>query len=305
MSVDLRLLHYFVVVAEELHFGRAAGRLHIAQPPLSQAIRSLEDSVGARLLERTTRRVNLTPAGEVYLHHARDVLARVERAGEDARRLAAGLEGRIVVGCVGSATYSILPQFARALHARLPSLDLAVRGEMLTAGQVEALRDGSIDVGLMRRPADTSGLVLTTIRRDRLLLAVPDEHRLAHRKRARMTDLTGETVLTHPGGGRSAMFALVTAAAVQAGAVPAAVQEVAETSTLLTFVAAGLGVAILPEPARALAIDGVAWIPLQKLEPVELLAARREAEEPRVMRALQVLEDFSRPPGPARQRSRR
>lgn len=289
MTDELRRMRYFVTVAEELHFGRAAERLHMAQPPLSQAVRGLEESVGARLLERTTRRVALTAAGEAYLRHARDVLARVERARQDARRIEAGLEGRLVVGCVGSATYSLLPRFARALRAELTSVDLAVRGEMLTADQVAALRDGTIDLGLMRPPADRTGVVVTRLRSDRLVLAVPDEHPLARRRRAFVRDLAGATLLTHPGGGRSAMFDVAQRALSEARVAPGAVQEVAETSTLVMFVAAGLGLAVLPEPARALALEGVVWLPLHGVPPVELVAVRRDRVEPHVARAVQSL----------------
>src|SRR5690625_7877051 len=108
--MNLRQMRYFVAVAEERHFGRAAARLHMAQPPLSQQIRSLEDDLGVQLLRRTTRRVELTEAGAAYLERAREILAAVDAAGHEARRVAAGSVGRLAVGCVGSATYSLLPR---------------------------------------------------------------------------------------------------------------------------------------------------------------------------------------------------
>jgi len=113
--MDLRQLRYFVAVAEERHFGRAAARLHMAQPPLSQQIRSLETALGVQLLRRTTRRIEFTDAGAAYLERARAVLAAVDEAGREARLIAAGSLGRLIVGCVGSVTYSLLPTLARAL----------------------------------------------------------------------------------------------------------------------------------------------------------------------------------------------
>ena len=125
--MELRHLRYFQAVAEEKHFGRAADRLHMAQPPLSQQIRQLEDELGVTLLQRTTRRVDLTPAGEAYLVRVRAILQAVDAAGDEAVRIDHGLEGRLVIGCVGSATYSLLPALARALREQLPGVDFAFR----------------------------------------------------------------------------------------------------------------------------------------------------------------------------------
>ena len=129
--MELRHLRYFRAVAEELHFGRAAERLLIAQPPLSQQIRQLERELGVTLLTRSTRSVELTPAGRVFLDRTVKILAAVDDASEQARRIADGMEGRLVIGCVGSATYSLLPLLVRALRKTLPAVDLSVRGEML------------------------------------------------------------------------------------------------------------------------------------------------------------------------------
>jgi DNA-binding transcriptional LysR family regulator len=126
--MELRHLRYFVAVAEQRHFGRAAQQLHMAQPPLSQQIRQLESELGVTLLARTTRRVDLTPAGAAYLDHAREILAAVDTAGEVASRIAAGRTGRLVVGCVGSATYSLLPALAKALRSELPDVEFGFRG---------------------------------------------------------------------------------------------------------------------------------------------------------------------------------
>jgi DNA-binding transcriptional LysR family regulator len=291
--MELRHLRYFVAVAEERHFGRAAERLHMAQPPLSQQIRQLEAELGLTLLSRTTRRVDLTPAGAAYLDRAREILRAVDAAADEAGRIAAGRSGRLVVGCVGSATYSLLPALAKALRAELPDVDFAFRGEMLSPDQAAALREGSLDLGLLRPLADTTGLTLTDVRRERLLVAVTRDHRFATRRRLRVRDLGGEGLVVHAGGGRSAMNTMVQELFTTAGHEAHVVHEVAETSTLLTFVAAGLGLAIVPEPTAALAVPSVVYVPLVGTPGIDLVAATRSGDEnPVLARALTMLADL-------------
>lgn len=289
-GMELRHLRYFVAVAEQRHFGRAAEQLHMAQPPLSQQIRQLEAELGVTLLSRTTRRVDLTPAGAAYLERAREILASVDAAGHEAGRIAAGRTGRLMLGCVGSATYSLLPELARALRAELPDVDLGFRGEMLSPDQAAALRDGSLDLALLRHLPDTSGLALVDVRRERLLVAVPEEHRFAGRRRLRVADLAGEGLVVHAGGGRSTMNTLVHDLFEAAGREVEVVHEVAETSTLVTFVAAGLGLAVVPEPTAALNVPGVVYVPLVGTPGVDLVAATREGDaNPVLGRALTML----------------
>ncbi len=280
--MELRHLRYFRAVAEERHFGRAAARLHMAQPPLSQQIRQLEDELGVRLLRRTTRRVDLTPAGEAYLARVRTILAAVDAAGEEAQRIGSGLEGRLVIGCVGSATYSLLPALARALRDELPGIDFAFRGEMLSPAQLAALRDGTVDLGLMRPLGDPEGhadLASRVLRHERYVVALPEGHRLARRARVRVTDLRGEGLVVHAGGGRSAMYDAVAGLCRHAGFEPAITHEVAETSTLVTFVAAGLGIAVVPEPVAELGIAGATYRPLVSRARMDLLAVTRADDD--------------------------
>lgn len=292
--MELRHLRYFVAVAEHRHFGRAAERLHMAQPPLSQQIRQLEAELGVTLLNRTTRRVDLTPAGAAYLEHARDILAAVDAAGEEASRIAAGRAGRLMVGCVGSATYSLLPALAKALRSELPEVEFGFRGEMLSPGQIAALRDGSLDLALLRRLPDTSGLTLRDVRHERLLVALSQEHRYAARKRLRIADLAGEGLVVHAGSGRSAMHSLVHDLFQAADLELEVVHQVAETSTLVTFVAAGLGVAIVPEPTSALNVPGVVYVPLVGAPGVDLVVATREGDaNPVLTRALGRLTELA------------
>jgi DNA-binding transcriptional LysR family regulator len=289
--VELRHLRYFVAVAEERHFGRAAERLHMAQPPLSQQIRRLETELGVTLLHRTTRRVDLTDAGSAYLDRARAILAAVDEAGVEAQRVADGLVGRVVIGCVGSATYSLLPALARTLREELPGLDFAFRGEMLVPDQVAALLAGRIDVALLRPPVDEHALRVRTLRREALIVALPEGHRLAGRRRLAVGDLRAEDFVVHSGEGRSVMHGLVTTLCHEAGFEPRIRHEVAETSTLVTFVAAGLGVALVPEPVSALGVPGATYRPLVGGRArVELAVATRADEDaPHVERVLAVL----------------
>ncbi|MEZ0340459.1 LysR substrate-binding domain-containing protein [Mycobacterium sp. pV006] len=292
---ELRHLRYFRAVAEELHFGRAADRLHIAQPPLSQQIRQLETELGAQLLTRTTRSVELTRAGAAYLRRVVRIIDDVDSAGQEARRISDGVEGQLTIGCVGSATYSLLPRLVRALGEALPGLEVNVRGEMLAPAQLSALAAGDIDLALLRPPVDQPGIATVTVRRDRLLVAVPSDHRLGSRRHVRVTDLRDEPFVVHAGHGRSTMSTVVAGLCSEAGFVPTVRHEVAETSTLVTLVAAGLGVAIVPAPTAELDILGVGYVPLSPASlTVDLLAAHATANPaPSLPRVLELLAEVA------------
>ncbi|CAI7979087.1 LysR family transcriptional regulator, benzoate and cis,cis-muconate-responsive activator of ben and cat genes [Frankia sp. Hr75.2] len=289
--MDLRHLRYFVAVAEERHFGHAAERLHMAQPPLSQQIRQLEAELGVELLQRTTRRVDLTEAGRAYLHRARAILAEVDDAAHEARRVAAGAVGHLAIGCVGSATYSLLPDLSRQLSAELPGVDFSFRGEMLAPDQVEALRAGEIDVALLRPPVADVSVTMTILRHDRLVVAIPHDHPLARAARVRPMDLRGADLIVHSAERRSVMYSVVLRLCHNAGIEPRIRHEVGETSTLITLVAGGLGLAVVPEPVTALALDGVTYRPLtQPAASVELAVAHRaDRTEPHLTRAVDAI----------------
>jgi DNA-binding transcriptional LysR family regulator len=292
----VRHLQAFVVVAEEKHFGRAAERLNIAQPPLSQQIRRLEASLGVELFARTTRRVDLTAAGAAYLDRARAILAAVDSAAEEARRVAAGAIGHLSIGCVGSATYSLLPALSRRLADDLPGVEFSLRGEMLVADQLAALHAGEIDLALLRSPVSDGTLSVTPLRKERLVVAVPSGHRLTRRRQLRIADLGGTDLIVHSAGRRSAMYDVVLRLFADAGHAPRIRHEVGETSTLVTLVAGGLGVAIVPEPVRALTLDGVEFRPLVRpTASVELAAAHlAERRDPHLLRTLEVVDDLVR-----------
>ncbi|MEH3132062.1 MAG: LysR substrate-binding domain-containing protein [Mycolicibacterium neoaurum] len=288
--MELRHLRYFRAVAEELHFGRAAERLHMAQPPLSQQIRALERELGVQLFIRSTRRVELTAAGRAYLPRVIALLDGVDDAGRQVRRIELGTEGQLTVGCVGSATYSLLPQFVRTLRAELPLVDVSVRGEMLAPAQLAALAAREIDIALLRPPVDLPGVRATVLRRDRLLVALPLGHPLAEQDSLTVADLRDEEFIAHVGQGRSVMGEVITGLSSAAGFRPRIRQEVAETSTLVTLVAAGLGVAIVPAPTAALDLGGITYRPIEPADlGVDLMVAHAAETTALVDRAVGVL----------------
>ncbi len=287
--MELRHLRYFVAVAEECHFGRAAHRLHIAQPPLSQQIRQLEAELGVQLLIRSTRRVELTPAGARYLDRARSILAGVDAAGEEATLVADGRIGRVAIGFTGSATYELLPSLSRRLREQWPGLELDLRGELLTPSQVTGLLDGTLDVGFLRPPVRDPGIEVHPLRQEPLVVVLPGSHAQAGREQITLADLAEEPFITYPSHHRSVVHDAVLDACQDAGFSPRAT-EVAETSTLVSFVAAGLGVALVPASVQHLRITGAVYRPMAGPSPtVELAVATRKGESSAAVRRVLAL----------------
>lgn len=289
--MELRQLRSFIAVAEERHFGRAAARLHIAQPHLSQTIRCLEADIGATLLHRTTRRVELAPAGEILLDRARRILAAVDRAEEDTQRAGRGEFGRLSIGFTGSATYAILRSLAVALRHGLPGVALDLHGEMLTPAQVDGLNDGTLDLGLLRPPANWSNLVVETLLSEPLVAVLPHAHRLAERDVVALEDLAGEPFITYPTRLRSVLHDVVETACAAHGFHPRSALEVTETVSLVSFVAAGVGVSLVPASTMEMAVAGAVYRPLAApTEQVELAVAWRPDRTSSVLdQALEII----------------
>ncbi|BAK77754.1 transcriptional regulator, LysR family [Pseudogulbenkiania sp. NH8B] len=262
--MELRHLRYFVVVAEELNFTRAAERLHIAQPPLSQQIRALEEQLGVALFERSKRRVALTDAGERYLQHVRRILAEVEQAADDARRAARGEVGELRVGFTSSLPFtSLLPGLISDYRRHYPQVQLTLR-EMFTALQFEALRAERLDIGFVRfhgkeNPPD---LQLREIHRDPLRLVINARHPLAAQPHASLEQLRDESFIIYPAGAGTGLNVQVRQLCLAAGFEPRIVQEAREATTQIGLVAAGLGVALLPSPLECVKMPGVRYLPL-------------------------------------------
>ncbi|MCW0215916.1 MAG: LysR substrate-binding domain-containing protein [Pseudonocardia sp.] len=259
--MEIRQLQYFVAVAQTRHFGQAAERLHMSQSPLSQAIRQLESQVGATLFQRTTRRVDLTPAGEAFLRDALRILDSVDAAQERVQRIGEGHSGVLRIGSTGLAAYKQLPQLARIAAHELPGLILRFVPNLLTPASEAALAEDHIDLALLRPPLRREGLVSRLIARERFTVAVPAQHRLAGDQPVGLDELRDEDFIVY-GTRDSVVDAAITQACLGAGFLPRRAHEVSETSVMLTLVAAGLGVALLPESALALRVDGVRFVGL-------------------------------------------
>jgi DNA-binding transcriptional LysR family regulator len=268
--VELRQLRYFVAVAEELHFRRAAERLHMSQPPLSQAVRQLENDIGAELFLRNRRRVELTPAGAVFLDEARAILRAVDRAADLARRTASGEVGRLSVGFVGSAMYGTLPEVLRAFRAEHPGVDLRLR-ELTSPEQLDALRRGVIDVGVLRLTRDVEEFDRETLAHERVVVALPVGHPLARRTRVRLSHLADEDLVLLSRREAPGLRDSIALAVAEAGGTGHVVQEVAEMQTLIGLVAAGLGISFVPESVAAAGRHDVTFLELEGEVPtVEL-----------------------------------
>ncbi|MFH8446025.1 LysR substrate-binding domain-containing protein [Streptomyces sp. NPDC018026] len=288
--MEIRQLRYFLAVAEECHFGRAATRLHIAQPALSQQIKQLEAELGIALFNRTTRRVELTEAGHQLLDHAGTLVGGEERARSHLHELAAGRAGRVSVGFIGTATYDVLPQVARTVRAHLPAVAMDLHGEVLAPRLVEGLLDDTYDLVVVRQAAPDEGIRVTPLRSEPLVAVLPAHHPFASRRVVPLGELAGEPFVIHPSQARSSMYERVLAACRRAGFEPSSLVEVSETATLVVFVAAGHGVALVPQSVRSLGLEGVTYVPLADTETVDLLLLRRtDRNSPAATRVAEVI----------------
>ncbi len=280
--MELRHLRYFVAVAEELHFGRAAQRLNIAQPPLSRQIRDLERELGAELFDRTSRGVELTPAGRAFLPEARLTLAQAERAQRTARRAARGETGRLRVGFVEAATHSgILPDVLGFFRMHLPSIGLSLF-EMDPVEQAEALRTDRIDVGIMHGPpADADRwLRVEPVHAEPLVAALSHDHELAQRARLSLADLASEPFILYSRLVGPALYDDIIARCRAAGFSPRVVQEAAGWHTIVSLVGAGMGVALVPRSLGRAPQPGVVYCPVRDLRvELELAAVWKRGEQ--------------------------
>ncbi|QDY75609.1 LysR substrate-binding domain-containing protein [Streptomyces qinzhouensis] len=289
--MELRTLRYFAAVAETCHFGRAAEKLHMAQPPLSQAIRRLEAELGVELFTRTTRQVALTGAGEVFRTDVERILGAVDEAVTRVGRCASGVEGVLRLGLTGSASYRQLPALARLLKHTMPQVVTEVHTDMLTPAQETALLERRLDLGVLRPPLRREGIAHRALTDEPLLVAVPEEHWLAGAGRIRVGQLRHEDFIVYGSALGSVVGDAVVRACRDAGFLPHRAYEVTETSAALALVAAGLGVAVLPDSVRAAPRDGVRYEEIEDAPSVPLaLAWRADDTSPLLRRVLGVLE---------------
>ncbi|PSN12878.1 LysR family transcriptional regulator [filamentous cyanobacterium CCT1] len=271
--MELRHLRYFVAVAEELHFGQAAQRLHMAQQPLSRQIRALETELQVQLFHRTKRTVRLTEVGQVFLIEARKILHQVEQAIRTAQQTSQGDIGQFAIGFTGPALNSVLPKIIRRFKERYPQVKLELE-RLQTPEQVEALMSGQIQIGLLHPPIDNNALVLETIHREGLVAVLPDSHRLAQTASQPISirELADDSFILYPRHIGPVLYDRIINLCQRAGFSPKIVQEVSPQQTILGLVSAAVGVSLLHASAQVVAPAGVVIRDLLEPTPVLELA---------------------------------
>jgi len=278
-NVDTRTLLCFVTVAEELHFRRAADRLHLTQSALSQRICGLEREVGARLLERDRRHVALSEAGRVFLDHARSVLSQTAQAKAEVLRAARGEAGRLRLGFTVIAFYGVLPRAVRLLRERCPEVAVELR-EMPSPQQEVAVATGEVDLGILHPPLHTRAITVQALPAEELLLALPSSHRLARRGAVSVGDLDGEPFLIAPRAWGPHLYDGIIALFRGAGFSPRIVQEAAPMPTLVGLVAAGVGTGFVSASVARVARSGVVYRRVRPAPPSFPVAAAWRGPRP-------------------------
>ncbi len=268
MNIELRHLRYFIAVAEELHFGRAAARLNISQPPLSQQIQMLEQHIGARLFNRTNRSVSLTAAGKQFLADSRQILLLVDDAALRATRLHHGETGELRIGFTSSAPFiKSVSDTLSSFRQRYPDVHIQTR-ETNTREQIAPLNDGELDLGLMRNTQLPDTLNAQVILHEPLLAMVHRDHPLAQQAAVSLAELAQEPFVffdPHVGTG---LYDDILGLMRRYGLTPVITQEVGEAMTIIGLVAAGLGVSILPASFRRVQLDEMRWLPIKEKDAV-------------------------------------
>ena len=271
--MELRYLRYFVAVAEELSFTRAAERLNMAQPPLSQQIRRLEARLGATLLHRTKRRVELTEAGRVFLHQAYQAVHSIEQGVLLAQRADRGEIGRLAIGFLVYVSYTLIPPILREFRARFPGVHVALR--LLTnAQQTAALRTGQVDVSFMRPPIDKPDIASKLILRERFILAMPATHPLAGKTAVSIKQFKNDPFIMYARDLGPTFHSALFGFCEKSGFSPKIALEVSQINVAVGLVGAGIGVALVPESAKRMHLDDVVYRPFVERAPnVDLLLA--------------------------------
>lgn len=282
--MELRQLRYFVAVAEELHFRRAAARLNLSQPPLSHQIRALEDELGYPLLVRSRQRVQTTAAGEALLRDARALLLDLDRAVDNARRVHEGQAGRLRISFVGSALLSIVPQIVRRFRGARPRIDIELR-ERSTADQLMALASGDTDLGLAQLPIGDALVDAEVLRRERMIAAIPSTHPLAALRRVSLRRLAEQPFVLFPRDQAPGFYDRLVGSLTGAGTPPRIIQYAPEMQTIIGLVASGIGVSLVPASVQQLALDGVVYRPVSQAPHSELAAISRPGERSPLVQA--------------------
>lgn len=283
--MELRHLRYFIAVAEELHFGRAASKLHMAQPPLSQQIRQLEDELGVSLFHRTSHHVSLTEAGKAFLDDVRHILAQLEEACRTTQRIGHGEEGYLRLGFIDSAVYEVLPVLLQRYRSHYPEVEMILR-QMSSREQIDALHNNQLDLGILRPPLPDTSLEAFTIRQEPFVVVLSPGHPLVQQKAIPLAVLKEEPFVLFAQQIKTDFVEQVRRLCHQAGFEPRVVQEVQEMQTLVGLVAAGSGVSLVTASTQNLLSRGVAYRPIQDVaENAELVLAWRRDDKKETLQA--------------------
>jgi DNA-binding transcriptional LysR family regulator len=295
--IELRHLRYFIAVAEELHFGRAAERLHIAQPPLSQQIRQLETELGFQLFHRTKRSVKLTEAGQVFFTESQRLLRQLAQAVEMGRQTSRGEVGQLVIGFVSSTAYNVLPDILRSFRATVPTVKLELH-ELTTDQQLQWLRENRLDVGLLRPPVEDSAFQLSIIFQEPLVVALPETHPLATEIEISPQSLALESFIIFPRTLAPGLYDQIISFCQQAGFSPTIVQEAIQMQTIISLVAAGIGVAIVPLSLQNLQRTGVVYKRFNQETPQAAIALIYKPDDtaPAVQKFLEIVQQVAAQP---------
>jgi DNA-binding transcriptional LysR family regulator len=292
--VEIRWLQAFVAVAEELHFGRAAQRLQMAQSPLSQTVRKLEKDLEVTLFERNTRSVALTAGGHAFLPHAYHILESVETARQAARASSGGVYGHIKIGFTGVLNHLSLPPLTRALRQRYPDIELTLVGRIMTRDAVAQLESGALDLAFVGLPVQSSAVATRLIRREPFGVVLPVDHALADREEIELRELADEGFVTTPLSAGSSLQEVAMKACVDAGFRPRVVQEITDPYMILLLVSTGVGIALMTSGIAPIAPPGTVFVPLAG-EPVYMqhgLGWSAKRVSPAVEVALELAEEI-------------
>jgi DNA-binding transcriptional LysR family regulator len=262
--MEFRQLRYFVTVAQELHFAKAAELLDITQPALSKQIRVLETELGIQLFTRTKRTVKLTKAGEVFLSEARQLLQQAEQAIALAQRTALGEVGRLTIGFTTTATYTVLPELIGCFRVRYPQVEVEML-ELCTEAQVTALNRNEIDLGFLHPPIDSRGLDLYPILAEEFVSVLPKQHHLASKRLLSLKDLAQESFILHPRSEGPFLYDGFLKLCDLAGFQPQIVKEVNTHQTRICLVAAGMGITFIPAGLQPLVSQDLVCLPTENL----------------------------------------
>lgn len=270
--MELRHLKYFVAVAEELHFGRAAAKVQITQPVISEQIRRLEQELGVKLFFRTKRTVELTEPGKIFFSEAQEILERVEKAVCALQKADRGELGSLTIGYTGPALYTILPKIIKAFQNSYPQVELILK-EICTDEQVEAFNTGNIEVGFLHPPVD-SDFEFISIMKEKMILALPEDNSLATLTPVPIEKLSNQSFILFPQKVGPVLYSRIFTMCQQAGFIPKVVQEVTPQPTMIGLVAAGIGVSFVSQSLQNINLPGVVYRELDVSTPeLELSAA--------------------------------